>query len=262
MSNREDLVLTLRATLTLGVLALLLLAPHLLAGPDDKPKPPRTETARPVVVELFTSEGCSSCPPADELLSRLAREKPDGPAPVLLAFHVDYWDKLGWPDRFASAKATSRQGDLSNRLKVNTYTPMAVVNGQTALVGSQEHALRQAMKPPQGPGVALTASAVKGAEPDTRIITVDASAAPEGSGVLVCLVEDGLETAVARGENAGRKLKHDRVVRAFDSVAFKSPRSSVTLTVPKDVRTEHARFVAVLWDRAGQPLGSTSIDAK
>src|SRR5262245_32430137 len=91
-----------------------------------------SEKAVPVIVELFTSEGCSSCPPADEVLARLERTQPiSGAMIVPLAFHVDYWDDLGWPDPFASASFTSRQGTYAVHGRM--YTPQAVVDGRTEL---------------------------------------------------------------------------------------------------------------------------------
>ena len=100
----------------------------------------------PVLVELFTSEGCSSCPPADELLAKLSREQPvDGATIVPLAFHVDYWNRLGWVDRFSSPQFTKRQQEYAAALRADTYTPQMVVDGRDEFVGSDDARARQSI---------------------------------------------------------------------------------------------------------------------
>lgn len=97
------------------------------------------------VVELFTSEGCSSCPPADEVVAKIQRESKDVPV-YILAYHVDYWNRLGWKDVFSSAEYSKRQNDYANYLNLQSvYTPQIVVNGKTEFVGSQESTLRSAI---------------------------------------------------------------------------------------------------------------------
>src|ERR1700712_584509 len=104
------------------------------------------ETKGFAVVELFTSEGCSSCPPADELVSRIENEVKDKPV-YILAYHVDYWDRLGWKDVFSSADFSKRQRDYAGYLHLQSvYTPQIVVNGKTEFVGSEEGNLRNAIK--------------------------------------------------------------------------------------------------------------------
>lgn len=173
--------------------------------------PPRT----PVLVELFTSEGCSSCPPADRLLARLASEPPAAGVEIVpLAFHVDYWNRLGWADPYSSAAFTERQGDYSRAFGGDrVYTPQMVVNGRKEFVGSDERVARSAL-----------AAAAKDATATVRVTAPDPSKPPgslrvsvggatEGADVFLAIAEDRLATDVARGENAGRRLEHTAVVR-------------------------------------------------
>ena len=98
------------------------------------------------VVELFTSEGCSSCPPADELVARIEKESKDKPV-YILAYHVDYWNRLGWKDQFSSADFSKRQNEYANYLHLESvYTPQIVVNGKKEFVGSEEGTLRNVIK--------------------------------------------------------------------------------------------------------------------
>jgi len=168
--------------------------------------------AVPVLVELFTSEGCSSCPPADTWLTRLAAEKTIGGAGIVaLAFHVDYWDRLGWKDRFSSAAFTERQNRYADAWKSDrVYTPQAVVDGRVELVGTDVNKVLEvltasAARPHARVAVALAA----GDEPaSTRAVRIDVEP-PAGAtftaDVMLAVAEDGLSTEVTAGENA-RKL--------------------------------------------------------
>src|SRR5580693_8460725 len=120
------------------------------SGPGDKSAPARQDpSAAPkgfAVVELFTSEGCSSCPPADQLVARIQQEEKDLPV-YILAFHVDYWDRLGWKDAFSDARYTQRQNHYASWLNLQSvYTPQIIVNGRKEFVGSQENILRSAIQ--------------------------------------------------------------------------------------------------------------------
>lgn len=176
---------------------------------------------RATLIELYTSEGCSSCPPADRWLSGFAKANAGQTAPVVLAFHVDYWDQLGWRDRFASPAYTARQYE---RVRANrgrfAYTPQTVVNGKDSLLW------RDARAPGELPGTrpAATAGAKLSLQVENRadrqiIAKLDASlteparAAPAVA--YFALYENGLMSTVSRGENAGRQLAHDFVVREW-----------------------------------------------
>ncbi len=174
------------------------------------------------VVELFTSEGCSSCPPADRLLARLTGQAKTGALPVYtLSFHVDYWNYLGWRDRFSSSSYSERQHGYSG-ISANggTYTPQAVVNGEAECVGSDASRVGDlidaALKQPSRTRIALEARrAGQGIAIDYRV-----SGAIAGRVLNLALVEPRAESQVEHGENAGERLVHVNVVRSFTSRAL------------------------------------------
>ena len=160
---------------------------------------------RPVVVELFTSQGCSSCPPADALLGELSRR---GDV-VALAYHVDYWDNLGWKDPFASRSGTERQRVYARSLGLSgLYTPQMVVDGATDVVGSDRRSVLAAVSGQrQGPAIQLLR--------EDGVLKVGVAAqkgAQAAEAVLVAYTEQA-ETKVQRGENAGRSLTEYGIVR-------------------------------------------------
>src|SRR6266513_4596749 len=159
--------------------ALLLLASACARGADAVPAPAETGQRVPVLVELFTSEGCSSCPRADALLALLAREQPlPGVEVLALAEHVDYWDGLGWKDAFSSAQLTARQQAYARRHgRPGVYTPAAVVDGSEDVVGSDARALedrirRAAARPKARVGLSASLSQ------DALVLRVEASSLP------------------------------------------------------------------------------------
>lgn len=174
------------------------------------------------VVELFTSEGCSSCPPADDVLRELpgAANELD-PRVITLSFHVDYWNELGWPDPFSSARSTARQRVYARAFGGSgLYTPQMIVGGRDQFVGSDRaqarRSVNEALSREASAKVALQASS----SADERELEVgyNVEGAPENAVLVVALVEDGLVVAVPRGENAGRTLRHESVVRVFETV--------------------------------------------
>ncbi len=242
-------------------------APWLGSQQSAKPRPssaaePPTKAEKepapnPVVVELFTSEGCSSCPPADRLLADLIGEHAGDAGFFPLAFHVDYWNNLGWIDAFSSAAFSEHQRDYARRKgDQRVFTPQIIVNGVTSLVGGDRDkavaAVAEARKQPARARVRATRAQIKPGEP----LAVDCSvAAPEGQTlpgnvrVLALLVENGLSSRVSAGENKGLELRHERVVRAMaESDRGPDSRLTLRLTVPKDVRPEHCSVVVVAQD--------------
>lgn len=175
--------------------------------------------AAPVVVELFTSEGCSSCPPADELLTKIAKDRMIAGVQVIpLGMHVTYWDQQGWKDPASLPAATERQQAYGREFGPDrVYTPQAVIDGRAEVIGSSEPAIRRAVaeaaKQPHA-HLALTASS-SGNSLTASVSIADVPSAPRDPlETVLAVTEDGLSSVVTRGENGGRTLHNDAVVRA------------------------------------------------
>jgi hypothetical protein len=169
-----------------------------------------TRAEAPVVVELFTSQGCNSCPPADALLGELAQR----PGLVALAFHVDYWNYIGWQDPFSSPEATKRQRDYARSLGLSSvYTPEMVIDGSFDVVGSDRVRVDQviaAASQRQKLPVAIAASPAGG-----WVVTIPVGEAAEPATVWLALYDRQHSTPVRRGENAGKTLTDYNIVREF-----------------------------------------------
>ncbi|CAA7625348.1 thioredoxin family protein [Magnetospirillum sp. UT-4] len=203
---------------------------------------PAEAAERPAVVELFTSQGCSSCPPADALLAELAAR----PGVVALAWHVDYWDHIGWRDRFALPAATARQQGYRTRLGVRSlYTPQMVIDGRADVVGSDRGRVAALLAPARdGVAVALTVAAG-----EVRAV-LPAGSATDLEVVLLAYLERA-ETAVGRGENAGRRLHEANIVRAFIPLGRWDGRPG-HLALPLAALPADADAAAVLLQEPGQ----------
>jgi hypothetical protein len=183
------------------------------AAVSDRARP--AASLVPVVVELFTSEGCSSCPPADQLLADLVKTQPVPGAVVIgLSEHVDYWDNLGWKDPFSNAAFTRRQSGYATLAgHGDVYTPQMVINGGEAVVGSDREAvlaaIRRAVAKP-GPPVSIELTWNGAGDIET---TIAAHASNGGEQVYLAVTEDGLASSVKAGENAGHTLDHTGVTR-------------------------------------------------
>jgi hypothetical protein len=206
-----------------GLFALCLL-PIACARADGEPKP-ATMTGGPLVIELFTSQGCSSCPPAEQLLARLAGAGVLGDRALApLAFHVDYWNDLGWVDPYSSPAWSERQHQYARATgDGRVYTPELVVGGATGVIGSNLAAVTDAVQRAARPAaLAATADWAAGA------VTI-AATAPADAEVWAAVWEDGAPIQVARGENAGETLAGDRVVRRLERVAGPGQKASVAI---------------------------------
>ena len=208
----------------------------------------------PVVVELFSSEGCSSCPPADVLLARLDRDQPVAGAEVIaLELHVDYWNRLGWTDPFSQAAFSARQRMHAYSIQSNVYTPQMVVDGREELIGSSAlgaaHAIERAARTPHVP-VKLAR------EGDT--VVIDIGGAPN-SHAMIATTERGLSTRVTAGENAGETLVHGPIVRTLRFVADLGASGLSTRVVQP--RRPGTRVVVFVEARDSlHVLGASSID--
>ena len=229
---------------------------------DSSPPPsPPEDSARAVVVELFTSEGCSSCPPADRLLRSLVKQARADDRPVYaLSFHVDYWNRLGWTDPYSDASYSRRQQRYVSALGVDAYTPQIVVNGSEVMVGSRSRSVRQAitaaLDDPSAVRVMLDASpAGDSLQLRYRLL---GTLPPRGE-VHLAIVERGLSQSVPRGENAGRTLRHANVVRQFLTRRARR-RGSVLLPIPGVVDREQASVIAYVQAPSMEIHGAARVD--
>ena len=210
---------------------------------------PLAEAQRvPVLAELFTSEGCSSCPPADQLLQRIDRLQPVTGAQVLvLGEHVDYWNQLGWRDPFSSAQFTERQQRYSRTLGGEVYTPQLVVDGRKQVLGNDptavEDAIARAAAKPKFPVHIVTAKR----DNADALITVSVAALPKGrADVWVAIADDSARSSVTRGENAGRALSHVAVVRSLTKIGSVTKSEGFDKAVRLPVNAVSSRVVVFL----------------
>jgi len=174
------------------------------------------------VVELFTSEGCSSCPPADRVLAEVSTD----PGVYALEFHVDYWNSLGWRDPYSTAASSQRQRSYASQLgEDQVYTPQMIVNGTNAFVGSNRVRADAAI----AAGLAARPRVTLTVQLSGDRLTYRATHAPGDSRLCVAIVEARRTSKVTRGENAGRTLEHARVVRAFSTSAIEEESGSLKL---------------------------------
>jgi len=214
---------------------------------------PRT----PVIVELFTSEGCSSCPPADRMLAQMETQSPVSGAEVIaLGEHVDYWDNLGWRDRFSMPALTDRQQFYGRAFTLESvYTPQMVVNGAAQFSGTDfaraQQEIRKAIEAPRA-SVAITLT-------PAGTVALGVASLPGGvrnADVLLAITETNLETLVRGGENRDRRLRHTGVVRSLNLInrldTHKHPNyaAEAKLNLQPDWKRENLRAVVFVQDRA------------
>jgi hypothetical protein len=230
----------------------------------------QTAPATPIVVELFTSEGCSDCPPADAVLEQLIAEPPVAGVRIIgLGQHVDYWDAQGWKDRFSSAALTNRQQIYGARFNLDSvYTPQMVVDGRHQFVGSDRRSAAQAIARAAAAPHAVLRLDVDAHDSSTVAVTVnvrDASTLARGekADVVVAVSEDHLRSDVTRGENRGRTLTHAAVVRSMTTIGQVTAgdwtvRGSVPVTA--DWKRDELTIVAFAQERRGRAiLGAAAV---
>lgn len=184
------------------------------------PAESRAAPTAPVVVELFTSEGCSSCPPADELVSTWGKEQFEAGRIIPLVFHVDYWNSGGWKDPFSSVRFTERQHRYAGVLRVDSvYTPQMIVGGRREFVGSERYKAQAAVEESAAGTAALSLEQVPSAGSLRLRVKIRPTArmgeTHGAQSILVAVFQNGLSTSVSGGENRGRTLTGDFIVRDF-----------------------------------------------
>ena len=227
-------------------------------GALSKPTADEPNSPRPVLVELFTSEGCSSCPPADALLQALDHEQNvPGAHVIVLSEHVDYWNHEGWRDPFSSAEITARQEAYVNRFsQPSAYTPEAVVDGAKGLNGADSRGLTSAIEEAvQRPTVPIE---IRNAAVSGRTVVADITVTEHPKADLYAvLADDHDESSVSRGENSGRHLTHVAVLRVISKVGSTNDGFSkqIHVSLPEHAQTK-LRLVVFAQERGtGRVLG-------
>ena len=244
------------------VIACVIVFLRSMAGKSSAPAPAVPSAHKAVLVELFTSEGCSSCPPADALLGSLRQDlAKEGLDVIPLGFHVDYWNSLGWKDRFSSAEFSRRQEQYATTLHLDgPYTPQMVVDGTTEFVGSDRQRANEVISESaaHAAGASIEASFTA---PDKLSLKV--TSANNGAAVMLAVTEDNLSTKVGAGENNGRELRHAAVARELRRVGIIQNgnfATTVLLTVGKEWKRSDVRAVIFVQQApAGQVLSVTSL---
>jgi hypothetical protein len=258
------------AFITLLALSLVLIGSGRLISGARTPHPTQNheDVRTPVVIELFTSEGCSSCPPADALLRKLDQSQPvSGAEVIVLSEHVDYWNDMGWADPYSSHDYTERQSAYADHFGLNTvYTPQMVVDGTFELVGSNERraveAVREATMSKKAPVcVSLGAS-------DDKTASIHVEAGPltsstekaQSANVFLGIADDSDESQVSRGENAGRTLPHVAVLRDLTRIGTVNGSDPFSRDLKLNLNFKSARklrvVVIIQQPEAGKILGA------
>lgn len=257
--NRSSLFAAIIALALLGVRSEIAAqtAQNILAG-----------TKPGILVELFTSEGCSSCPPADALLKQLdAQASKTSNQIVVLGEHVDYWDGPGWHDRFSSHEYTDRQEEYARRLRVQEpYTPEMVVDGSTEFTGNDVPRLQAALREAASRSKALLRISAQEINPAELSVNLDAGPLPSGSkpaDLYLALADNQDETKVGGGENSGRSLQHVAVVRSLQKVGKVAPdgaQKQVKLRLPKPNTPGNLRLVAFVQESGNGPVLAAAVE--
>ena len=201
------------------------------------------------LIELFASEGCSSCPPADDLLRDLVSQSQKNHKKVFaLSFQVDYWNQLGWKDPFSSNQFTQRQYQYANVLATSSvYTPQMIINGQDAFVGSDGRRAQEGIdKYLKVPAYSTLTLQVEKIDTNHLKIKYEANPIPEDSVIHFAFVEGGLESQVTAGENGGRTLKHENIVREFKTMDLKQASGEVELILSSEYNFRKSSIIVYI----------------
>lgn len=220
------------------------------------PSPPSSAVGyEPVaVIELFTSQGCSSCPPADQLLSEtIANAIQKGQRIFAMEFHVDYWNRLGWADPFSDAKFSERQREYAEKLHPQSiYTPQIIVNGSREFVGSDRGALQQALSKALKTAAAVTFKSLEAEQQPGKNIHINYELAGDYAGCIVnfALISAHESTTIKRGENGGRVLDNENVVRQLVSAKAMAAGAAdfSTAPIPSAAKSSVIAFVQRIAD--------------
>ncbi len=245
---------------------LLLIIIHLQSTTFLFAAPTEQKGASFAIVELYTSEGCSSCPPADLLLRQLTENARKEKLPVYtLSFHVDYWNRLGWEDPFSQAQFTERQRHYAkvNRSS-NVYTPQFIINGESAFAGYRfdllEKTISGSLKTKASASVNLE---IERLDKETLDLHYAVESASRNDLLQVAVVERNLKIPILHGENAGKTLEHDNVVRILKTVTVGKGEGQMKLTLLPSINLANSSVIAYVQNAKTMAItGATAVDLK
>ncbi|MPS65415.1 MAG: DUF1223 domain-containing protein [Chryseobacterium sp.] len=209
------------------------------------------------VLELFTSEGCSSCPPADRLMGEIEEKYKNQPV-YILSYHVDYWNHLGWKDKFSSVENSKRQQQYAQTLHSQVYTPQLIVNGKKEFVGSDQDAVENSIKTAllnsNNAKIDLSAK-VSEKEINVNFKTLESNSQNK---LFITLVEKKSSTNVQSGENEGRNLIHWQIVHQQNQIALKNSTAGTTnFKLPENFNMNNWEIIGMIQNmKSGEILGS------
>ncbi|MDI5950326.1 DUF1223 domain-containing protein [Flavobacterium sp. LB2P84] len=210
------------------------------------------------VLELFTSEGCSSCPPADDLMGKIQNEYKDKPVYVL-SYHVDYWDDLGWKDVFSNADYTKRQYEYAKWLKKEPiYTPQLIINGKSDYIGSKETPVRGGITKVLSKPALVNLKLSIQREKSGVVVHYKVSGNSKSTRLVLALVQKSVKSNVKRGENEGKLLSHYQIVRnlIFQKLAV-GEKGTLNVYFPKNFDSRNAEIIGFIQDNnTGAILGA------
>ena len=231
-------------------------------------RPSGGDTPRsPVLVELFTSEGCSSCPPADALLEKLDRSQSvSGAELIVLSEHVDYWNGIGWKDPYSSREYSERQSAYAAQFGLGSiYTPQMVVDGHFEFVGSDERRASQAIKEAARASKARVSISLSSSDGNAITVHVEAGPLPssadtQSAGVFLAIADNSDESQVSGGENSGRKLQHVGVLRKLTRIGAVDASAGFSRDIDLDLKSRNhgnLRIVVIVQEaEVGRVLGA------
>ena len=208
------------------------------------------------VLELFTSEGCSSCPPADQLMGEIEKKYKGQPV-YILSYHVDYWNRMGWKDRFSSTQNSQRQQEYSSKLGSQVYTPQLVINGKAEFVGSDrktaENTIASALNSLNDNKIDLKAKIL----PKQISFNYNISQINSKDKLLITFVEKQASTHVGSGENEGRYLQHFQIVRKQYPVTLKSKEGTAAFPIPDNFNSNDWEVIGLVQNiKSGEIVAS------
>lgn len=236
---------------------------------EAKGQAPSVESGRkPVLVELFTAEGCSTCPPAEAMALKMEQQVLPGADVIVLEEHVDYWNQYGWIDPFSSGEWTERQRDYVSKLADKSpYTPEMVVDGQTQFVGNNGREAQQAIeKAVREPETNITVTGGKqdpkdSADFEVSVGELEGNTSGDTAEVWLAVTEDGLHSSVTRGENAGHVLNHAAVLRSLHKIGVAQAKGDKTsfaadarVKFKSDWKRENLRVVVFVQEKKSRKI--------